>query len=90
MNNTDTPKSPIRLQKQERMGRYVYGIFTIAGILFIFMKDWNNALIFFGLAPVFDPFKPIKFSDRPRWQRAWLFAHVAITMALFVAMIWRR
>jgi hypothetical protein len=73
--------------KQQKVNRMVYGIFTIAGLVFMLLKDWNNALIFFGLAPVFDPFTPIKFNERPGWQQAWLVVHVAVTMGLFGMMI---
>ena len=37
-----------------------------------------------GIGLVFDPFNPDQpWGQRPRWQRLWLIAHLALTAALF-------
>jgi hypothetical protein len=80
MNRSSSTEAGSLSPKQAKMNRIVYGVFTLAGIVFALMKDWNNAIIFFGLAPVFDPFGPLAFRERPRWQRVWLYVHVALTL----------
>ena len=72
---------------QLRMNRIVYGVFTCAGIIFAFLRDWNNAIIFMGLAPICDPFAPLPLPERPKWQQAWLYVHVALTMAVLAMTI---
>jgi len=46
------------------------------------------AVIFWGLALVFDPFDTKNpFPHRLVYQKAWLTVHLSITLALFVLMI---
>jgi hypothetical protein len=54
-------------------------MFTVTGIAFGILKNWDNAVIFLGLAPIFDPFPPLPFQKRPGWQRTWLYVHMALT-----------
>ena len=75
--------------KQVRFNRIGYGVFTAAGMVFALVKDWNNAVIFFGLAPAFDPFGPLTFQERPRWQKIWLYVHVTITMMVIGLAIYK-
>ncbi len=65
-----------------------YIIFLLAGMYFMFTKDFSQAVIFWGLALVFDPFNPATpFTKRPFYQQAWLIVHLSITFALFVLML---
>ena len=58
--------------------RWVRGVFTLAVILFtLFSQDRSLGFTFLGLALVMDPFdQGVMWSDRPRWQRVWLFIHL--------------
>ena len=50
--------------------------------------DFSQAVTFWGLALVFDPFNiNTPFQKRPFYQQAWLYVHAAITIALFVLML---
>jgi len=61
-----------------------YIIFLMAAIYFLVVKDFSQAATFAALALVFDPFKTtVPFADRPFYQRAWLFVHVAVCLGLF-------
>ena len=61
-----------------------YIIFLMAAIYFLVVKDFSQAATFSALALVFDPFKTtVPFTQRPFYQRAWLFVHVVISIALF-------
>lgn len=58
-----------------------YVSFIIAGLVFMFLKDWSNVIIFIGLALVFDPFDTkISFPQRPLWQKIILLAHLVIVL----------
>lgn len=39
--------------------KIAYGVFVLAGIYFLFTKDYSNAVVFWGLAPIFEPFNAI-------------------------------
>ena len=72
----------------KNFNRPAYIIFIIAGIYFMIQRDFSQAVTFWGLAPVFDPFNiNMPFQKRPFYQQAWLFVHVAITIAIFVLML---
>ena len=65
-----------------------YIIFIIAGIYFMIQRDFSQAVTFWGLALVFDPFNiNTPFKKMPFYQQAWLYVHAAITIALFVLML---
>lgn len=81
VNNTDAPK-PVSFN------RYAFITFIAAALVFLMMKDYNNTVIFSGLAPVFDPFdNKVKFSDRKKWQNAVLIANLALTFTAIVLAI---
>ena len=62
-----------------------YIVFVVAGIYFLVMKDFSQAAVFWGISLAFDPFnKAIPFPERPLYQRAWLYIHVSISLAMFV------
>ena len=76
---TTTPQKTINLNKP------AYIVFVLTGIAFLIMKDFSQAVIFWGLALVFDPFNiNVAFNKRPPYQKAWLIVHLAITFALLV------
>ena len=65
----------------------VYILFIVAGACFIIAGNISQAVVFFGLALVFDPFDVrMPFPKRPLYQKAWLMIHLAIVLALFVVM----
>jgi hypothetical protein len=62
-----------------------YALFLLAGIYFLIQKNFSEAVIFWGLALVFDPFNTtIPFQKRPVYQQLWLIVHLSVTLALFV------
>lgn len=68
--------------------KIAYSIFVLAGIYFLIRKDYSNAVVFWGLAPIFEPFDAkIPFGKRPLYQRIWLITHVIITLIGFVLLI---
>lgn len=68
--------------------KIAYGVFVLAGIYFLLTKDYSNAVVFWGLAPIFEPFDAkIPFGKRPLYQRIWLIVHVMITLIGFVLLI---
>jgi hypothetical protein len=65
-----------------------YALFLLTGIYFLIQRDFSQAVIFWGLALVFDPFNTsITFKKRPVYQQLWLLVHLSITLALFVLML---
>ncbi|MBC7886740.1 MAG: hypothetical protein H7Z13_02550 [Ferruginibacter sp.] len=73
----------------ENINKPAYLIFVLAGIYFLITGDFSQAMVFWGLAIVFDPFNPtIPFDKRPVYQKTWLFIHVAITLTLLGVMLW--
>lgn len=71
-----------------RFQRVAYGVFLLAGIYFLIRKDYGNAVLFFGLAPIFDPFDAkIPYGKRPLYQKIWLMIHVTITMVSLALVI---
>ncbi len=67
--------------------RLAYSAFILVGIVYLVKKDFSDAVIYWGLALVFDPFDhQVTFIKRPFWQQAWLIVHLAITLALVTLM----
>lgn len=75
-------EAPVKTKSQNtRFQKTGYVVFVLAGIYFLIRKDYSNAVIFFGLAPIFDPFDvKTPFTKRPLYQKIWLVVHVAITI----------
>ncbi len=49
-----------------------------------FSKDYMQAASSMGIGLAFDPFNPEqKWTDRPNWQKAVLFVHLALVAAMF-------
>jgi hypothetical protein len=71
--------------KVHNINKPAYLILLMAGIYFLIQKEFSQAVTFFGLALVFDPFNTeIPFNKRPVYQQLWLFIHLSITLALIV------
>ncbi len=74
--------------KAINLNRPGYIIFLAAGILFLIRHDLTQASIFWALAMVFDPFNVKQpYAQRPFYQKAWMFVHLAIALAIFIWMI---
>ncbi len=79
-----TEKTP----KVYNVNKPAYAFFLLVGIIFLIQKDFSQAVIFWGLALVFDPFNTeIPFQKRPVYQQLWLLVHLSIVFALFVLML---
>jgi hypothetical protein len=84
------PKTETK-QKAININKPAYALFILAGIYFLIQKNFSEAVIFWGLALVFDPFNTsIPFQKRPAYQQLWLIVHLSITLALFVLDIVRK
>jgi hypothetical protein len=70
-------------QASTKWNKWGYGVFTLAGIVFTFVgSDATQGPMFMALALVFDPFDQSQpWKERPRWQRAWLIAHLGLSAA---------
>jgi len=74
--------------KVHYINKLAYAMLLLAGIYFLIQKDFSQAVVFWGLALVFDPFNTeIPFNKRPAYQQLWLIVHLSITLALFVLML---
>ena len=66
------------------------GFLLIAIFYLLFSKNITEALTSLGIALIFDPFNPKQaWSQRPFYQRIWLFLHVAIVLLGFVYILIR-
>ncbi len=76
---TGTKKNPV----VRNVNKPLYALYILAGIYFLFKKDVSQAVIFWGIALVFDPFDTqVPFNKRPVYQQLWLIVHLAITFGL--------
>ena len=65
-----------------------YILFLGAGIFFLIRRDLTQAYIFWAIAMVFDPFNVNQpYAERPFYQKAWMFVHIAIVLAIFIWML---
>jgi len=84
----DMKTSPSTKPTTKNFNKPAYAVFVALGCYFLFIQDFSQAVIFWGLALVFDPFtidQPFKL--RPFYQKAWLIAHLLITIGLFSVML---
>lgn len=65
--------------------KYIYIGFLLLGAFQVFVsKEYSQAASSIGIGLVFDPFdQEKKWKDRPFWQKAVLFIHLAVVAALF-------
>ncbi len=60
------------------------GFFLLGMYQAFFSKDYIQAASSFGIGLAFDPFnQEQKWNDRPTWQKAVLFIHLALVAAMF-------
>lgn len=84
-------KIETKQKKAIQINRPAYVVLLLAGICFLIQRNFSEAVIFWGLALVFDPFNTsIPFQKRPVYQQLWLIVHLSITLALFVLDITRK
>lgn len=70
------------------INKYAYSVFIMAGIVFLVLKDYEQAAAFIGISLAFDPFDPaIRFDKRPVWQRAWLVVHLITSLTAFILVL---
>lgn len=75
-------------QKAVNINKPAYVIFILMGIYFLVQKNISDAVSFWAIALIFDPFNTeTPFQKRPVYQQLCLYVHLAITFALFVLMI---
>ena len=68
--------------------RLAYILYMVL-VAYLFIKgDIEWAVSNLGIAMLFDPFDAsVKWKDRPRFQKAWLIVHFALTFAGFLYLI---
>jgi hypothetical protein len=76
-------------QPSNRLNRLFYFACIITGILtFAFKRNVSDAVIYFGLALVFDPFdQEQKWADRNVYQKLLLSLHLTLVLALIVYLL---
>ena len=65
--------------------QFIYvGFLLLGAYQSLFANDYMQAASSFGIGLAFDPFdQDQKWNDRPKWQKAVLIIHLALTAALF-------
>jgi hypothetical protein len=65
--------------------KFLYiGFFFLGLFQAFFSKDYIQAAASLGIGMAFDPFdQEQKWNDRPKWQKAVLIVHLALTAAMF-------
>jgi H+/Cl- antiporter ClcA len=65
--------------------KYLYIGFILLGSYQVLMnKDYMQAVASFGIGLAFDPFDQTqKWKERPTWQKALLYLHLAVVAGLF-------
>jgi H+/Cl- antiporter ClcA len=65
--------------------KYLYIGFILLGSYQALMnKDYMQAVASFGIGLAFDPFdQQQKWNERPNWQKALLYLHLAVVAGLF-------
>lgn len=78
------PQTKSNPENAKSFNKPAYIVFLVAAIYFMFRRDISQAVIFWSLALVFDPFDiTMPFGKRPMFQRLWLVVHVVIAFVLF-------
>lgn len=65
--------------------KYLYiGFILLGSYQALFNKDYMQAVASFGIGLAFDPFdQQQKWNERPTWQKALLYLHLAVVAGLF-------
>lgn len=68
-----------------KISRALYGAFVLLGLYYLIgQRDPGTAIAQIGIALAFDPFDPNQpWGERPRWQRVWLYTHLALIALIF-------
>lgn len=68
-----------------KFNKILYIGFILVGLFqAFFSKDYMQAASSFAIGLIFDPFdQEQKWNDRPTWQKAVLFVHLAVAAAFF-------
>jgi hypothetical protein len=68
-----------------KISRALYGGFILLGTYYLVVqRDPGTAIAQIGIALAFDPFDPNQpWGERPRWQRVWLYTHLALIALIF-------
>ncbi len=79
----------IGIQKQQQQSiltyRIVHVMMCIAGLGFLFTKDFTLSVIFLGLSLALDPFDQKQpWPARPLWQKAWLCIILVIEFSVLI------
>ena len=74
-----------RLIMKTSFNKFLYIGFILVGLFqAFFSKDYMQAASSFAIGLIFDPFdQEQKWNDRPTWQKAVLFVHLAVAAAFF-------
>jgi hypothetical protein len=70
--------------------RWLYGAFVALCIYNLIRGNAGDAASNLGIAMIFDPFAPANWGERKKWQKVWLFVHVALVIGLFAVWFIRR
>jgi hypothetical protein len=63
--------------------RFMYWAFVALAIYFFATRQFGSAMSNLGLALMFDPFRhEVTWTNRPRYQKVWLIAHIALLLIL--------
>ncbi len=69
-------------ERSIQINRIAYILYLGLVLFLVFIGDYEWATINLGIALIFDPFDAsIKWQQRPRYQKAWLFGHLMLTFA---------
>jgi hypothetical protein len=70
--------------------RLAYFLYLILVAYQLFIGDYEWAVSNFGIAMVFDPFdSSVRWKDRPRYQKVWLYTHLSLTLCGFAFLVLR-
>ena len=70
---------------QTPFNKYLYiGFILLGSYQALFNKDYMQAVASFGIGLAVDPFdQQQKWNERPTWQKALLYLHLAVVAGLF-------
>lgn len=67
-----------------RINRILYVSFLLISVYYVLTSNFMEASCSLGIGLAFDPFdQKITWKERPRWQKIWLFVHLALAAAFF-------
>lgn len=84
-----TESKPIgNTDRTKIFNRVLYTAFVLVAIyLLAIQHQVAEAMSSLGLALIFDPFVPLAWEQRPRYQKIWLLVHVTAVFALLGWMV---